>query len=64
MIVVAALIIIGRVSRKSDISVLYGEAKKGQFDIIVYTTGELQAENSLDIRGLKLHRQEISGRWK
>ncbi|HPC98204.1 MAG TPA: efflux RND transporter periplasmic adaptor subunit [Bacteroidales bacterium] len=51
VIVVAALIIIGRVSKKSDISVLYGEAKKGQFDIIVYTTGELQAENSLDIRG-------------
>ena len=25
--------------------------KKGQFDIVVTTTGELQAENSTDIRG-------------
>ena len=54
ILVVAAIIIlvvIGKVSAKKDISNLYAEAKKGQFDIIVTTTGELQAENSTDIKG-------------
>lgn len=54
IVVVAAifiLIIFNRATSKKDIANLYSESKRGQFDIIVTTTGELQAENSTDIRG-------------
>jgi len=54
IIVVAAiivLIVIGRLTAKKDISNLYAESQKGQFDIVVTTTGELQAEKSTDIFG-------------
>lgn len=51
LVIIIAVIIIGRGTRKSDASILFAQAKKGQFDIIVYTTGELQAENSVLIRG-------------
>lgn len=50
-VIIIAVVVISRLSHKSDLSVLFAEAKKGQFDIIVYTTGELQAENSVFIRG-------------
>jgi hypothetical protein len=45
------LIVINKVTSKSDIANLYVESQRGQFDIIVTTTGELEAENSTDIRG-------------
>lgn len=45
------LIVMGKMTSKKDISNLYVESRRGQFDIIVTTTGELQAENSTDIRG-------------
>jgi HlyD family secretion protein len=45
------LIIFNKATSKKDFTNLYVEAKKGQFDIVVTTTGELQAENSTDIRG-------------
>lgn len=51
VIAIIVLIVIGKVSKKDDVANLYSEAKVGQFDIIVTTTGELQAENSTDIRG-------------
>ncbi len=54
IIVVAAiiiLIVIGRMTAKKDISNLYAESQKGQFDIVVTTTGELQAKKSTDIFG-------------
>ncbi len=54
IVVVAAIIIlvvISRSSAKKDISNLYAEAKQGQFDIVVTTTGELQAKKSTDIFG-------------
>ena len=51
VVAVIALIVIGKASSKKDIVNLYAQAVKGQFDIIVTTTGELQAENSTDIRG-------------
>lgn len=50
-VAVIAFIIIGRVARSKGISNLYAEAKTGEFDIIVTTTGELQAEKSQDITG-------------
>jgi len=50
-VIIIALIIINRLTHKGDISILFAEAQKGRFDIIVYTTGELQAENSINING-------------
>ena len=54
-IVIAAaiviLIIVGRISAKKEITSLYVESEKGQFDIIVNTTGELQAKESTEIYG-------------
>ncbi len=51
--VVAILIIImvSRTASRKDLANLYVEAQRGQFDILVTTTGELQAENSIDITG-------------
>lgn len=56
VVVVAVIVIIflSRATSKKDITNLYAEVTKGQFDIIVTTTGELQAENSTDIRGPEL----------
>ena len=51
VVAIIVLIIIGRISKKKDIVNLYVEVKKGQFEILVSTTGELQAENSKDITG-------------
>ena len=45
------LIIFNKATSKKDVTNLFVEAKRGQFDIVVTTTGELQAENSTDIRG-------------
>jgi HlyD family secretion protein len=51
VVVIIAMIMIGKATAKKDISTLYAEAQKGQFEILVTTTGELQAEFSTDIRG-------------
>jgi hypothetical protein len=51
VLAIVALIVIGKISKKKDVANLYVEAKKGHFEIVVSTTGELQAENSQDITG-------------
>ena len=51
VVAIIILIVFSKATSKKDLTNLYIEAKKGQFDIIVTTTGELQAENSMDIRG-------------
>jgi len=51
VVAIIALIVINKLNAKKDIANLFAEAMKGQFDIIVTTTGELQAENSTDILG-------------
>ena len=51
VVAIIVLVVIGKAASKKDIANLYAEAKLGQFDIIVTTTGELQAENSTDIKG-------------
>ena len=51
VVAIIALIVFSQVSSKKDITNLFVEAQKGQFDIVVTTTGELQAENSTDIFG-------------
>ncbi len=51
VIAVIVMIIISKATAKKDISTLYAKVEKGQFEIVVTTTGELQAEFSTDIRG-------------
>lgn len=51
VIAVIVMIIIGKKSARKDLSTLYATVEKGQFDILVTTTGELQAEFSTDITG-------------
>ncbi len=52
----AALIIFSRLADKEDLSVLFAEAKRGKFEVVVTTTGELQAERATEIRGPDLLR--------
>jgi HlyD family secretion protein len=51
VVAVVAMIIISKKSARKDLSTLYATVEKGQFDILVTTTGELQAEYSTDIKG-------------
>jgi HlyD family secretion protein len=51
VVAIIVLIVIGKVSAKKDQANLFVKAEKGAFDIIVTTTGELQAEKSTDITG-------------
>ena len=51
---IIALIIIGKKSSKNSSTNLFGTASSGTFDVIVTTTGELEAENSVDITGPSL----------
>jgi HlyD family secretion protein len=51
VVAIIILIVFGKVTSKKDISNLYAEAQKGKFDIVVTTTGELQAKKSTDIYG-------------
>jgi HlyD family secretion protein len=53
-VAIVGLIVISKMSSKKEISILYAEVKKGEFEILVTTTGELQAETSIDIRGPEL----------
>jgi multidrug efflux pump subunit AcrA (membrane-fusion protein) len=49
-VAVILMIVISRIAGKEDLSVLFTEVKKGDFEVVVTTTGELQAEVSLDIK--------------
>lgn len=51
VVAIVVLIAISKSKSRKDLANLYAEVQRGQFDIIVTTTGELQAENSTDIRG-------------
>jgi hypothetical protein len=51
VVAIIILIVVSRVSSKKDVANLYAESSKGQFDIVVTTTGELQAKKSTDIFG-------------
>ena len=51
---IITIIAINRASAKKELENLYAEVQRGQFDIIVTTTGELQAERSTDIFGPEL----------
>ena len=42
IVAIIILIVISKVTSKKDIANLYAESEKGQFDIVVTTTGELE----------------------
>ena len=51
VVAIIILIVISKVTSKKDVANLYAQSEKGQFDIVVTTTGELQAKKSTDIIG-------------
>lgn len=51
LVAIIAMVVISKLSAKEDLSTLYADAKQGDFEVVVTTTGELQAEVSLDIKG-------------
>ncbi len=51
VVITVALIVIGKFTKKEDMSVLFADVKQGDFEVVVTVTGELQAENSTEIRG-------------
>ena len=51
VIAIVILIIISKANAKQNLANLFVESMKGKFDIIVTTTGELQAKKSTDIFG-------------
>lgn len=50
-VLIIAMVVISRFAGKEDLSSLYAEVQQGDFEIVVTTTGELQAEVSTDIKG-------------
>jgi len=44
VVAIIALIVFNKLSSKKDIQNLFAESKRGQFDIVVTTTGELAAK--------------------
>ncbi|MGM0667046.1 MAG: efflux RND transporter periplasmic adaptor subunit [Bacteroidota bacterium] len=50
-VAIIALIVFNRITKQDELAMLYSEAKRGKFEILVSTTGELQAENSTEIKG-------------
>lgn len=51
VIAIVALVIFNKVTKKDDNTLLFTEVNKGLFEILVTTTGELQAESSTEIKG-------------
>ena len=51
VVAIAAMVLINKLSGKEDLSNIYAEVKRGDFEVVVTTTGELQAEVSTDIMG-------------
>ncbi len=50
-VAIIAMIVISKLSGKGDLGTLIAEVQQGDFEVVVTTTGELQAEVSTDIRG-------------
>jgi multidrug efflux pump subunit AcrA (membrane-fusion protein) len=51
VVAIIAMIVISKLSGKKDQGTLFAEVRKGDFEVVVTTTGELQAEVSTDIKG-------------
>jgi multidrug efflux pump subunit AcrA (membrane-fusion protein) len=50
-VLIIAMVLISRFAGKEDLGSIYAEVQQGDFEIVVTTTGELQAEVSTDIKG-------------
>lgn len=50
-VAIIAMIVISKLSGKKDQGTIFTEVRKGDFEVVVTTTGELQAEVSTDIKG-------------
>ena len=50
-VAVIAMIVISKLTSREDLSSLFAEVQQGEFEVVVTTTGELQAEVSTDIKG-------------
>jgi HlyD family secretion protein len=50
-VLISALVVFNRLASEKKTAVLYTSAIKGEFEISITTAGELQAENSIDIKG-------------
>ena len=50
-VAVIAMIVISKLTGREDLSTLFAEVQQGEFEVVVTTTGELQAEVSTDIKG-------------
>lgn len=50
-VAIVAMIVISKLSGKGELGTLFAEVRQGDFEIVVTTTGELQAEVSTDIKG-------------
>jgi multidrug efflux pump subunit AcrA (membrane-fusion protein) len=50
-VAIVAMIVISKLSSKEDPGILFAEVQQGDFEVVVTTTGELQAEVSTDIKG-------------
>jgi hypothetical protein len=48
---IVALVIFSRLTSEKKTAALYTEVTKGDFEVAITTAGELQAENSIDIKG-------------
>lgn len=51
LVAVIAMIIISKLTSRKDMSILFTEVQHGDFEVVVTTTGELEAEISTDIKG-------------
>lgn len=51
VVAIIAMVVISKLSGKKDQGTLFTEVRKGDFEVVVTTTGELQAEVSTDIKG-------------
>jgi len=51
VLAIVIMVVISKLSGKEDLSTLFAEVQQGEFEIVVTTTGELQAEVSTDIKG-------------
>jgi HlyD family secretion protein len=61
IIAIIALIIFNKLSSKNNVVNTFTEAKKGSFEITVTASGELNAEQSLDIKGPEINPGSMGG---
>ena len=50
-LIIIAMFVFNKLISKKDTDTIYAEAQKGQFEITVSNSGELEAEKSVDIKG-------------